>query len=162
MDSSDSSNNEVETNNNAGRAADLSEVLAYFLSRGENGLVSEAERLREAQEARRERILQELRDLTPVESEGGATRGGPLQRGPFRSRQVEAMRPKRRGSCMFHAGLAHNCDYRDVVGAVNEVSHWGSDISPGKRRRRRKRALEEPIYNENGIDLLEEAEENEH
>ena len=52
---------------------------------------------------------------------------------------------------MFHAGLAHNCDYRDVVGAVNEVSHWGSDISPGKRRRRRKRALEEPLYNEDEL-----------
>jgi len=29
-------------------------------------------------------------------------------------------------SCLFNAGLAHNCDYRDVIGAVNEVNHWGS------------------------------------
>jgi hypothetical protein len=38
---------------------------------------------------------------------------------------------------MFHAGLAQNCDYKDVIGAVNEVNHWGSDLSPGKRRRKR-------------------------
>eukprot|EP00095_Tigriopus_kingsejongensis_P003432 maker-scaffold110_size354795-snap-gene-2.22 protein:Tk03432 transcript:maker-scaffold110_size354795-snap-gene-2.22-mRNA-1 annotation:"PREDICTED: uncharacterized protein LOC100906079" len=49
----------------------------------------------------------------------------------------EPSRPKRRGSCLFHAGLAHNCDYRDVVGAVNEITHWGSANAPGKRRRKR-------------------------
>ena len=43
---------------------------------------------------------------------------------------------KRRGSCLFHAGLAHNCDYRDVIGAVNEASHWGSALAPGKKRKR--------------------------
>ena len=31
-----------------------------------------------------------------------------------------------------------NCDYRDMVGAVDEVNHWGSDMAPGRRRRRRK------------------------
>ena len=29
-----------------------------------------------------------------------------------------------------------NCDYRDMVGAVDEVNHWGSDLTPGKKRRR--------------------------
>jgi len=42
----------------------------------------------------------------------------------------------KRGGCVLHAGLAHNCDYRDVIGAVNEMSHWGSEFAPGKRRRR--------------------------
>ena len=37
---------------------------------------------------------------------------------------------------MFNAGLAHNCDYRDVVGAVNEMNHWGSDLAPGRRKKR--------------------------
>ena len=39
---------------------------------------------------------------------------------------------------MFHAGLGQNCDYRDMVGAVDEVNHWGSDMAPGRKRRRRK------------------------
>ena len=40
---------------------------------------------------------------------------------------------KRQGSgCLFHGGLAHNCDYKDLVGAVDEADHWGSDLSPGK------------------------------
>lgn len=43
---------------------------------------------------------------------------------------------KRRGTCMFHAGLGQNCDYRDMVGAVDEVNHWDSDLAPGKKRRR--------------------------
>ena len=34
--------------------------------------------------------------------------------------------------CLFHAGLAHNCDYKDLVGAVDETDHWSSDIAPGK------------------------------
>ena len=44
---------------------------------------------------------------------------------------------KRAGSnCLFHAGLAHNCDYRDVIASVNEMNHWGSNLAPGRRRRR--------------------------
>ena len=39
---------------------------------------------------------------------------------------------KRQGGCLFHGGLAHNCDYKDLVGAVDEADHWGSDLSPGK------------------------------
>jgi len=40
---------------------------------------------------------------------------------------------KRRGSgCVFHGGLAHNCDYKDLVRAVDEADHWGSELSPGK------------------------------
>ena len=51
---------------------------------------------------------------------------------------VASIHRKRGGSssCLFNAGLAHNCDYRDVVGAVNEMNHWGSDLAPGKRRKR--------------------------
>jgi len=40
---------------------------------------------------------------------------------------------KRQGGCLFHGGLAHNCDYKDLVGAVDEADHWGSDLSPGKK-----------------------------
>jgi len=38
-------------------------------------------------------------------------------------------------NCLFHAGLAHNCDFRDVISAVNEMSYWGSDLAPGKKKR---------------------------
>jgi len=38
-------------------------------------------------------------------------------------------------NCLFHAGLAHNCDFRDVITAVNEMSYWGSDLAPGKKKR---------------------------
>ena len=41
-------------------------------------------------------------------------------------------RKRQGGGCLFHAGLAHNCDYKDLVGAVDETDHWGSDLSPGK------------------------------
>jgi len=41
---------------------------------------------------------------------------------------------KRQGGCLFHGGLAHNCDYKDLVGAVDETDHWGSDLSPGKKK----------------------------
>lgn len=37
--------------------------------------------------------------------------------------------------CMFHAGLAHNCDYRSLVKAFDDVDHWNSYLSPGKRKR---------------------------
>jgi len=40
-------------------------------------------------------------------------------------------------NCLFHAGLAHNCDYRDVIASVNEMSYWGSDLAPGKRKKKR-------------------------
>jgi len=44
---------------------------------------------------------------------------------------------KRGGSnCLFNGGLAHNCDYRDVIASVNDMGHWGSALSPGKRRKR--------------------------
>ena len=36
---------------------------------------------------------------------------------------------------MFHAGLAHNCDYRSLVKALDDVDHWNSYLSPGKRKR---------------------------
>jgi len=36
---------------------------------------------------------------------------------------------------MFHAGLAHNCDYRSLVKAFDDVDHWNSYLSPGKRKR---------------------------
>jgi len=43
---------------------------------------------------------------------------------------------KREGSgCMFHAGLAHNCDYKQMVRAIDEVDHWNSFMSPGKKKR---------------------------
>jgi hypothetical protein len=30
--------------------------------------------------------------------------------------------------------MAHNCDLKDVVSAVDEAKYWGSYMSPGKRR----------------------------
>lgn len=51
------------------------------------------------------------------------------------------MPEKRIGSgsgCLFHAGLAHNCDYKDLVRAVDETDHWGSDLAPGKRKRNKR------------------------
>merc|ERR1712226_1377449 len=46
---------------------------------------------------------------------------------------------KRGGSnCLFNGGLAHNCDYRDVIASVNDMGHWGSALSPGKRSGRKK------------------------
>ena len=38
-------------------------------------------------------------------------------------------------NCLFHAGLASNCDFRDVISAVNEMNYWGSDMTPGKKKR---------------------------
>merc|ERR1712156_10627 len=52
-------------------------------------------------------------------------------------RQVPVQQNYKRANtnCLFHAGLAHNCDFRDVISAVNEMSYWGSDLSPGKKKR---------------------------
>lgn len=36
---------------------------------------------------------------------------------------------------MFHAGLAHNCDYKSLVKAFDDVDHWNSYMSPGKKKR---------------------------
>ena len=44
-------------------------------------------------------------------------------------------RPQSSQRTMFY----QNCDYRDMVGAVDEVNHWGSDLTPGKKRRRRRK-----------------------
>merc|ERR1711915_889101 len=46
------------------------------------------------------------------------------------------LRPRlRRGlDCIINAGLSHNCDYRDAIGAVEESQYWGYS-SPGKRSR---------------------------
>ena len=43
-----------------------------------------------------------------------------------------SLQKRKGGGCLFHGGLAHNCDYKDLVGAVDETDHWGSDMSPGK------------------------------
>jgi len=41
-------------------------------------------------------------------------------------------RPRRRFDCIVNAGLSHNCDYRDAIGAAEESQYWGYS-SPGKR-----------------------------
>ncbi|TRY73958.1 hypothetical protein TCAL_11345 [Tigriopus californicus] len=86
--------------------------------------MEELQRLLEWQR-QRQMILRSLRPTKGLQQFGHIQKFG------------EPSRPKRRGSCLFHAGLAHNCDYRDVVGAVNAITHWGSDSGPGKRRRKR-------------------------
>merc|ERR1711981_165661 len=52
-------------------------------------------------------------------------------------RQIPVQQNYKRANtnCLFHAGLASNCDFRDVISAVNEMSYWGSDLSPGKKKR---------------------------
>ena len=44
--------------------------------------------------------------------------------------------PRKRTSCFINAGLSHNCDIRDFLGAFEENKYWNSFDSPGKRRRR--------------------------
>lgn len=39
------------------------------------------------------------------------------------------------GGCMFHAGLAHNCEYKSLVKAFDDLDHWNSFMSPGKKKR---------------------------
>jgi len=44
-------------------------------------------------------------------------------------------RKREGGGCIFHAGLAHNCDYKSLVRAFDDVDHWNSFMSPGKKKR---------------------------
>jgi len=44
--------------------------------------------------------------------------------------------PLRKRTCYFNAGLSHNCDYKELVGAVDEANYWSSELTPGRRRRR--------------------------
>ena len=32
--------------------------------------------------------------------------------------------------------MSHNCDYKELVGAVDEANYWSSELTPGRRRRR--------------------------
>jgi len=43
-----------------------------------------------------------------------------------------SQRQRRAANCYFNAGLGHNCDFQDALGAVGESAFWGSG-SPGKR-----------------------------
>ena len=44
--------------------------------------------------------------------------------------------PPRKRTCYFNAGLSHSCDYKELVGAVDEANYWSSELTPGRRRRR--------------------------
>jgi len=44
--------------------------------------------------------------------------------------------PLRKRTCYFNAGMSHNCDYKELVGAVDEANYWSSELTPGRRRRR--------------------------
>ncbi|XP_059488922.1 uncharacterized protein LOC132204440 [Neocloeon triangulifer] len=50
----------------------------------------------------------------------------------FLSREIQ--HAKKRSGCFLNGGMAHNCDLKDVVSAVDEAKYWGSYLSPGKRR----------------------------
>lgn len=39
-------------------------------------------------------------------------------------------------TCYFNAGMSLNCDYKELVGAVDEANYWSSEQTPGRRRRR--------------------------
>jgi hypothetical protein len=41
---------------------------------------------------------------------------------------------RKRSGCLLNGGMAHSCDLKDVVSAVDEAKYWGSFMSPGKRR----------------------------
>lgn len=42
----------------------------------------------------------------------------------------------RKRTCYFNAGMSHNCDYNEVLKTVDDVNHWSSDSTPGRRRKR--------------------------
>lgn len=42
----------------------------------------------------------------------------------------------RKRTCYINAGMTHNCDFKDLVSAMNARKFWESSSSPGKRRRR--------------------------
>ncbi|XP_065351395.1 uncharacterized protein LOC135946877 isoform X1 [Cloeon dipterum] len=50
----------------------------------------------------------------------------------FLSKEIQ--HAKKRSGCFLNGGMAHNCDLKDVVSAVDEAKYWGSYMSPGKRR----------------------------
>ncbi|KAI9555118.1 hypothetical protein GHT06_017633 [Daphnia sinensis] len=44
--------------------------------------------------------------------------------------------PIRKRTCYFNAGMSHSCDYNEVLKTVDDVNHWSSDYTPGRRRKR--------------------------
>ncbi|XP_057377643.1 uncharacterized protein LOC130699321 [Daphnia carinata] len=44
--------------------------------------------------------------------------------------------PIRKRTCYFNAGMSHSCDYNEVLRTVDDVNHWSSDDTPGRRRKR--------------------------
>ncbi|CAL4127495.1 unnamed protein product, partial [Meganyctiphanes norvegica] len=42
-------------------------------------------------------------------------------------------KPSKRGACSINGGLSHGCDYKDLVGAMNEKAYWAG-INPGRKR----------------------------
>ena len=32
--------------------------------------------------------------------------------------------------------MSHSCDYKELMGAVDEANYWSSDQTPGRRKRR--------------------------
>ncbi|CAL4089815.1 unnamed protein product, partial [Meganyctiphanes norvegica] len=39
----------------------------------------------------------------------------------------------KRGACAINGGLSHGCDYKDLVGALNEKAYWAG-FNPGRKR----------------------------
>lgn len=48
----------------------------------------------------------------------------------------QPMAPIRKRTCYFNAGMSHSCDYNEVLKTVDDVNHWSSDYTPGRRRKR--------------------------
>nr|CAH0099014.1 unnamed protein product [Daphnia galeata] len=44
--------------------------------------------------------------------------------------------PFRKRTCYFNAGMSHSCDYKELLQSVEDVNHWSSEHTPGRRRKR--------------------------
>ncbi|CAL4179858.1 unnamed protein product, partial [Meganyctiphanes norvegica] len=53
--------------------------------------------------------------------------------GEIQSLETDVPRPSKRGACSINGGLSHGCDYKDLVGAMNEKAYWAG-INPGRKR----------------------------
>ena len=50
-----------------------------------------------------------------------------------RSRMISLKTRKR--TCYINAGMTHNCDFKELLSAVNARKFWESSHSPGRRKR---------------------------
>ncbi|CAL4068336.1 unnamed protein product, partial [Meganyctiphanes norvegica] len=51
----------------------------------------------------------------------------------LQSLEANPSQPSKRGACAINGGLSHGCDYKDLIGAMNEQAYWAG-INPGRKR----------------------------